>query len=63
MIRTILSALVVCALPPAGQRPPVKCAEESPARRGEEGDTVPTVSRFLEPVPDTILPRASLFDG
>ncbi|HEX8117649.1 MAG TPA: 3'-5' exonuclease, partial [Pyrinomonadaceae bacterium] len=32
------------------------------ARRGEDGDAAPAVSRFLEPIPDTILPRASLSD-
>ena len=31
------------------------------ARRGDDGDTPPAVSRFLEPIPETILPRASLF--
>jgi DNA helicase-2/ATP-dependent DNA helicase PcrA len=30
------------------------------APRGAEGDTIPTISRFLEPIPDTLLPRASL---
>ncbi len=33
------------------------------AQRGAEADTVPTVSRFLEPIPDNILPRAALSDG
>lgn len=33
------------------------------AQRGVDGDTLPTVSRFLEPIPDTILPRASLSHG
>ncbi|MET0649793.1 MAG: 3'-5' exonuclease, partial [Pyrinomonadaceae bacterium] len=33
------------------------------ARRGDDGDTPPAVSRFLEPIPETILPRASLFAG
>ncbi|HVF66793.1 MAG TPA: UvrD-helicase domain-containing protein [Pyrinomonadaceae bacterium] len=32
------------------------------AYRGTEGDTTPTVSRFLEPLPDDVLPRASLSD-
>ena len=31
--------------------------------RGAEGDTLPAVSRFLEPVPHTVLPRASLSGG
>ena len=33
------------------------------AQRGADGDTPPAVSRFLEPIPETILPRASLSDG
>ena len=33
------------------------------AYRGAEGDANATVSRFLEPIPDTLLPRASLSDG
>ncbi|HEX8150736.1 MAG TPA: UvrD-helicase domain-containing protein [Pyrinomonadaceae bacterium] len=30
------------------------------APRGAEGDALPAVSRFLEPIPDAVLPRASL---
>jgi DNA helicase-2/ATP-dependent DNA helicase PcrA len=33
------------------------------AQRGADGDMLPTVSRFLEPIPETILPRASLSFG
>ena len=40
MSRTILIILVVFALAPVGQRPPVKCTEDSPERRGEEGCTI-----------------------
>jgi hypothetical protein len=40
MSRTVLIALVVCALAPVQQRPPVKCTENSPERRGEEGCTI-----------------------
>jgi quercetin dioxygenase-like cupin family protein len=40
MIRTILIVLAACALVPTGQRPPVKCGEDSPERRGEEGCTI-----------------------
>ena len=54
MSRTILIVLAVCALAPAGQRPPVKCAEDSPERRGEEGCTIlasrPLVGPPAEPV-------------
>ena len=42
MSRTILIVLAVFALAPVGQRPPVKCAEDSPERRGEEGCTILT---------------------
>lgn len=31
--------------------------------RGPEGDSFQTVSRFLEPIPDTILPQGSLLGG
>jgi len=42
MNRTILMILMLCAITAAayGQRPPVKCTEDSPERRGEEGCTV-----------------------
>jgi quercetin dioxygenase-like cupin family protein len=40
MIRAILIALAACALSPVAQRPPVKCTEDSPERRGEEGCTI-----------------------
>lgn len=40
MSHTILIVLAVCALAPAGQRPPVKCTEDSPERRGQEGCTI-----------------------
>jgi DNA helicase-2/ATP-dependent DNA helicase PcrA len=33
------------------------------AFRASDGDTMPAVSRFLEPVPHTVLPRASLSGG
>lgn len=32
-------------------------------QRGADGDTLPAISRFLEPIPETILPRASLSLG
>ena len=54
MSRTILIVLVVCALAPVGQRPPVKCTEDSPERRGEEGCTIltsrPLVGSLAKPV-------------
>ncbi len=54
MNRTILIVMVVCALAPVGQRPPVKCTEDSPERRGEEGCTIlasrPLVGSVTKPV-------------
>jgi quercetin dioxygenase-like cupin family protein len=54
MSRTILIVLAVCALAPAGQRPPVKCTEDSPERRGEEGCTIlasrPLLGSLTKPV-------------
>ena len=54
MNRTILIALVVFSLAPVGQRPPVKCTEASPERRGEEGCTIlasrPVVGPLAKPV-------------
>jgi quercetin dioxygenase-like cupin family protein len=46
MNRTILIILAVCTLSPRAQRSPVKCTEDSPERRGEEGCTI-LVSRPL----------------
>ena len=54
MSRTILVILVTCALAAVGQRPPVKCAEDSPERRGEEGCTIlasrPLLGSLAKPV-------------
>ncbi len=54
MSRTILIVLAVCALAPVGQRPPVKCTEHSPERRGEEGCTIlarrPLLGSLAKPV-------------
>jgi quercetin dioxygenase-like cupin family protein len=52
--RTILILLAVCAPAPVGQRPPVKCTEDSPERRGEEGCTIlarrPLLGSLAKPV-------------
>ena len=54
MCRTILIVLAVCTLAPAGQRPPVRCTEDSPERRGQEGCTIlvnrPLLGSLAEPV-------------
>jgi quercetin dioxygenase-like cupin family protein len=46
MTFTILAVLGVFALAAAGERPPVKCIEDSPERQGEEGCTILAI-RFL----------------
>lgn len=54
MSRVILAVLVVCTLAAAQERPPVKCTEDSPERRGEEGCTVlasrPLLGSLSKPV-------------
>jgi quercetin dioxygenase-like cupin family protein len=54
MSRAMLIVLVVCALAPVGQRSPVKCTEDSPERRGEEGCTIlasrPIVGSLTKPI-------------
>ena len=54
MSRTILIILVTCALTPVGQQPPVKCTEDSPERRGEQGCTIlasrPLLGSLAKPV-------------
>lgn len=54
MSRTILIILAVCTLTAAQERPSVKCTEDSPERRGEEGCTIlankPLVGSLAKPV-------------
>ncbi len=45
MIHIILILLAVCALNAGIQRPPVKCSEDSPERRGKEGCTIQSSGR------------------
>jgi quercetin dioxygenase-like cupin family protein len=40
MHRTMLIVLIACGLAAAQDRPPVKCTEDSPERRGQEGCTI-----------------------
>ena len=40
MSRAILVIMMLCTLAAAQERPPVKCLEDSPERRGEEGCTI-----------------------
>ncbi len=47
MIRAIFIVLAAYALAPVGQRPPVKCTEDSPERRGEEGCTILASRRLV----------------
>ena len=54
MGRASLFIIVVCIVAAAQERPPVKCTQDSPERRGEEGCTIlasrPFVGSVTEPV-------------
>ena len=54
MTFAILAILGMCALAAAAERPPVKCTEDSPERRGEEGCTIlatrPLAGSLTKPV-------------
>jgi quercetin dioxygenase-like cupin family protein len=54
MTRTLVIALAICSLAPGGQRLGVKCTEDSPERRGEEGCTIlasrPLAGSFSRPI-------------
>jgi quercetin dioxygenase-like cupin family protein len=63
MSRTILIILAVCALAPAGQRPPVKCTEDSPERRGEEGCTILASRPLLESLTKPMYWHIDRFDS
>lgn len=64
MNRTILIILALCAIAPAtGQRPPLKCTENSPERRGEEGCTVLANRPLLVPLPKTVYWHIDRFDS
>src|SRR5919197_749766 len=49
-----IDASVICALAAEVERPPVKCTEDSPERRGQEGCTIlanrPLVGSLAKPV-------------
>ncbi|MGQ0764026.1 MAG: cupin domain-containing protein [Acidobacteriota bacterium] len=63
MNRTILIILALCTIAPAGQRPPVKCTENSPERRGEEGCTVLANRPLFGSVPKTAYWHIDRFDS
>ena len=63
MIRTILTVLVFCALATAQERPPVKCTEDSPERRGEEGCTILASRPLLGPLAKPVYWHIDRFDS
>lgn len=54
MNRAILIVFVVCGLAASQERPPVRCTENSPERRGKEGCTIlatrPVTGALIKPV-------------
>ena len=63
MNRVILVVLLLSALVCAQERAPVKCTEDSPERRGEEGCTVLTSRPLLVPVNGPVYWHLDRFDS
>jgi hypothetical protein len=62
MNRTILIILSLYVIA-AGQRPPVKCTEDSPERRGEEGCTVLANRALVGRLPKSVYWHIDRFDS
>ena len=63
MTFTILAVLGVCALAAAGERPPVKCIENSPERQGEEGCTILATRPLAGPLASPVYWHLDRFDS
>src|SRR5262249_29262227 len=63
MIRTILLALVVSTLASVVERPPVKCTQDSPERRGKEGCSILTSRPLLGSLSKPIYWHIDRFDS
>lgn len=63
MNRAILLILIACTLAAAQERAPVKCFENSPERRGEEGCTILTSRPLIGPVNGPLYWHIDRFDS
>src|SRR5687767_213864 len=63
MNRAILVILVVCTFAGAQERAPVKCFEDSPERRGEEGCTILASRPMVGPVAGPLYWHIDRFDS
>lgn len=62
-IGPIIGFFVACALAVAQERPPVKCTENSPERRGEEGCTILASRPLLGPLTKPVYWHIDRFDS
>jgi quercetin dioxygenase-like cupin family protein len=62
MTRTILTFLALCGAVSAQDRPPVKCLENSPERRGEEGCSILASRPFVGSVAKPLFFHLDRFD-
>jgi quercetin dioxygenase-like cupin family protein len=63
MNRPLLIASFLCAANVAAQRPPVKCVENSPERRGDEGCTILASSQLAKPTLAPVYWHIDRFDS
>ena len=63
MNRVLLVILLLSGFAVAQERPPVKCTEDSPERRGEEGCTILASRPFAGSLPKTVYWHIDRFDS
>jgi quercetin dioxygenase-like cupin family protein len=63
MSRAILLIIALCTLATAQERTPVKCVENSPERRGEEGCTILTSRPMVGPITGPLYWHIDRFDS